>query len=88
MRQELKTIKFTCDDCKVIDKLYGVIDEPGGCAVPNNWTYIVPNNWTYIVTIQRDFDGYGYAADLARGLRIHHFCKSCSEKREIREVFK
>ena len=80
MRQELKTIKFTCDDCKVIDKLYGVIDEPGGCAVPNNWTYIV--------TIQRDFDGYGYAADLAGGLRIHHFCKSCSEKREIREVFK
>ena len=80
MRQEVKTLKFTCDDCKLIALLQNVIDEPGGCTTPNNWTYLV--------VVEHDTDGYGYAADLAGGLKIKHFCKDCSEKREIREVFK
>lgn len=77
--KELKTLFFTCDMCKDTKLLRDVFVG----SIPEKWT---------TVTIYAILDGYSsvIAEDLtASGFgQIKHYCEPCSNKREIREVFK
>lgn len=76
MMKELRTLWYVCNGCETSRILR---DVPVG-TLPEGWTY----------KLQASFiDGYWSSGDISSDFtKVLHYCPACTEKNEIKEVFK
>ncbi len=78
MIKEVKNLFFTCNGCGLDVFLREVFEG----TLPPGWTYALQYN-------QLVYDGYQSQWEPMKDFATaEHNCKKCSEKREIKEVFK
>jgi len=79
MIKELKTLWYICNGCEVSVLLREV---PAG-TLPEGWSYKIEE-------APLRFDGYWSRVNDPNSdlVKVSHYCPTCTEKNEIKEVFK